>query len=134
MSEQIINSEQSLEAYIVHVRAQFNKHKYLRGTLKTGKQRTSTQNKCIHKLCTQLATALNDGGFEVKTFFKEGYAVPFTPELVKENIWRTLQIAVTGKTSTTELERQECGEVYEVLNLNMAERGIYVPWPSKEAA
>lgn len=132
MSEQIINSEQSLEAYFVFMRAEFEKHKYLRCTHKTGRQRTGTQNNCIHKLCEQLAQALNDGGEDMRLFFKDGYVVPFTAETVKENMWRKIQIAITGKHSTTELDRQECSQVYDVLNQNMAERGYYVPWPSKD--
>lgn len=132
MSEKIINSEKSLEAYIAYIRASYAKHKYIKVTDKAGNKRTPTQNRCIHKLCTGLSESLNDGGFDLLTFFKDGYTVPFTPELVKDNMWRTIQKAMTGKHSTTDLTTEECSKVYEVLNLNMAGKGIYVPWPSRE--
>ena len=72
MSEAIINSRESLEAYKVFLDAQFEKHKHLRLTVKTGKQRSQTQNAALHLFCSQLADALNDAGFDFRVFIK-GY-------------------------------------------------------------
>ena len=132
MTEQIINSRKSLEAYKVFLDAQFEEHKYLRLSLKTGKQRTLTQNASLHLFCTQLSEALNDAGFDFRTFVKEGYPVPFNEMLVKEYLWKPIQKAITGKESTTKPTRKQYGEIYKSLNVKMAEHGVYVPWPSKD--
>jgi hypothetical protein len=132
VAEQIINSEQSLEAYISYLRTQYGKHKYLRMTVKSGRQRSNTENAALHKFCTLLAEALNDGGFDFRLFIKDGYPVPFTMGLVKDHIWRPIQKAVTGCESTTKPVRGQYGEIYDVLNVKLAEHGIYVPWPCKD--
>ena len=133
MSEQIINSRQSLEAYKAYLDAQFAKHHYLRANVKSGKQRTLTQNASLHVFCKNLAEALNDGGFDFRTFVKDGYPVPFNEDLVKNHIWRPVQKAITGKESSTKPETHEYALIYDALNMKLAEHGIYVPWPSKES-
>ncbi len=133
MKEQIINSHQSLEAYKKYLDAQFEHSKYLRLTVKTGKQRTSTQNASLHLYCSQLAIALNDAGYDFRTFVKDGYPVPFSDELVKEYLWRPIQKAITGKESTTKPETHEYSLIYDSLNVKLAEKGLFVPWPSKDS-
>jgi len=54
----IINSQQSLDSYISHLKNEFDKHKYLRLDMKTGKQRTNLQNASLHKYCDQVAECL----------------------------------------------------------------------------
>tara|TARA_R110000765_G_scaffold78234_1_gene153844 strand:- start:135 stop:632 length:498 start_codon:yes stop_codon:yes gene_type:complete len=129
----IINSAQSLAAYKVFLDSQFEKHKFLRLTVKTGKQRSQTQNAALHLFCSQLADKLNDAGFDFRVFIKDGYAVPFNEMLVKEYLWRPIQKAITGKDSTTKPERGEYSQIYDVLNLKIAEYGLHVPWPSQES-
>ena len=132
MTEQIINSRKSLEAYKQFLDEQFKNNGYVRVTCKTGRQRTRTQNSALHLFCKLLADELNAAGYDFRTFVKEGYAVPFNEQLVKDHVWRPIQKAVTGKDSTTKPERNEYGLIYDVLNQKMAEYGIYVPWPCKE--
>lgn len=132
MTEQIINNRQSLEAYKQYLDAEFEKHKYLRTSLKTGKQRTLTQNASLHLFCTQLSDALNDAGYDFREFVKEGYAVPWNEMLVKDYIWRPVQKAITGKESTTKPERHEYSIIYEAVNRKMAEYGLFVPWPNRD--
>jgi len=91
-----VNSDKSLEDFLANIREHYEKHKYLTISVKTGKQRTSTQNNSMHLYCEQVADELN-----------------------------------SEKESTTELTRQECSEVYEVLNKHLSEKGIHVPWPHK---
>lgn len=134
MSEQVINSQTSLDAYIDHLKGQWDKHKYLRVTVKTGKQRSLTQNACLHLYCTQLAYALNEAGLDFRATIKDGVEVPWSPELAKEYLWRPIQKAVTGKDSTTKPERQEYNQIYEVLNRHISAKfGIFCAWPSKES-
>jgi len=128
--EQVINSVYELERYKRYLDEMFNNHKYLRVSLRTGKQRSGQQNKALHVYCRLVADALNDAGYDFRLFLKEGYPVPFTPELVKDHFWRPVQKALTGKESTTKPERAEYTQIYEVLNRKLAEHGIHVPWPS----
>jgi len=128
----IINSQQSLDAYIKYLKAEFEKHKYLRVDLKTGKQRTNKQNACLHKYCEQLAQELNSQGLSFNAFFKEGVEIPWTMEIVKDNIWRPVQKAITGQESTTKPKASEYSKIYEVINRKVSNYGFYIPWPNKE--
>jgi len=57
----------------------------------------------------------------------------WTPESVKEYLWRATQKVMLTKESTTELTTDEITKVYEVINRFMAENhGVSVPFPSIE--
>lgn len=127
----IINSEKSFFDCVEILDKAFNEHKYLRLDIKTGMQRTNLQNASLHLYCEQVAQVLNDYGLTFEQFFKRGFQVPWTMEIVKENIWRPVQIAVTNKQSTTEPLTNEYQAIYEPINLKLSEFGIHVPWPSK---
>lgn len=134
MAEQNINTQAAFDAYLDHLRSQWEKHKYLRVDLKTGKQRSLTQNRCLHLYCTQLAEALNDAGLDFRQVIKDGIDVPWTPELAKDYLWRPIQKAVTKHESTTKPERAQYSEIYDVLNRHISGKmGVYVAWPSKES-
>jgi hypothetical protein len=131
--EQIINSEVAFDAYIGHLRAQFDKHHYLRITVKTGKQRTPTQNNCMWKYCTMLADSLNEGGIDFRQALKPGVDVPFNKDLVNEYLWDVFQEAITGHKSSTKPDRSQYSEIYDRVNAFTINRwGISVPWPSKD--
>lgn len=97
-------------------------------------KRTSQQNRSLHLYCELLANALNDAGYEMKAVLAvKQVDVPWSPERVKEVLWRPIQIAMTGKHSTTELNRVEPGKIYEVLNRHIAQNfGVSVPFPSED--
>ena len=133
MAESILNSKQSLVAYISHLEAQFDKHKYLRVTLKTGKQRSLPENNAMHRYCDQLAKALNDAGLDFRQTIKEDIDVPWDEHLVKKFLWKPVQKAMTGHTSSTKPDRGQYGKIYETLNRHTsAKLGVFVPWPCKE--
>ena len=98
-------------------------------------KRTGQQNKSLHKYCELLADALNDAGYEMKAVLSvKQVDVPWNRDTVKEVLWRPIQEALTGKESTTELDRVEPSQVYEVLNRHIASHfGVSVPWPSEES-
>jgi hypothetical protein len=77
--------------------------------------RSSRQNRALHLFFEFLAAALNDAGLDMRTVLKPEVDIPWTPETVKENLWRPIQIALLKKKSTTELETGEVGKVEEVL-------------------
>ena len=128
----IIDSQKALYDHIDYLRSQFDEHKYLRTDTKTGKQRTSTQNKCVHLYCEQVSQELTGKGITFDMFFNPGFEVPWNMLTVKENIWRPLQIAICDKVSTTEPLTTDYNKIYEYVNLKLSDYGIHVPWPSKE--
>lgn len=131
MSEEIINSRQSLDAYIAHLEAQWEKHKYLRLTMKTGKQRTGKQNNSLHKYCELVSTALNDAGLDMRTVLKPEIEIPWSGFTVKDKMWRPIQEAMYDIHSTTEPETWQYNKIYEVMSRHMSQKlGVYVPWPS----
>ena len=79
---------------------------------KTEKHRTLKQNRALHKLFTQMAESLNDAGFDMRRTLKETIDIPWTPENVKNFIWRPIQEAQLGKESTTELTTYDIDTVY----------------------
>lgn len=126
-----INSEKSLYDHIDYLRSQFKKHKYLRIDVKTGKQRSDQQRKALQVYCKNVAYVLNDKGITFKMFFKDGFEVPWTMDIVKDEVWRPVQRAILNKESTTKPLTNEYQQVFEPLNLKLSEWGIHVPWPVK---
>ena len=99
----------------------------------TGGQRTSQQNKALHKYCELLAEALNEAGYDMKKTLKPEIDIPWNKDTVKEYIWKPVQKALIGKESTTEMTKLDPGQVYEVLNRHISEKfGVFVPFPSEE--
>ncbi len=100
------------------------------------KQRTLTQNNSIHLYCKMIAEVFNDFGITHK--FKgvasgKDLEVRFTMTLVKEVIWRPIQMSLFGKKSTTKLTTKEVSEIAQPLEKFIAENfAIDLPFPSKE--
>jgi hypothetical protein len=94
------------------------------------KPRTDKQNNSLHLYLSQVAKALNDRNITFQMFFNEGYQVEWTKEICKNELWRPIQKAVTGKQSTTKPKTDQYSEIYEYLNRKLAEHGVHVPWPS----
>jgi Ser-tRNA(Ala) deacylase AlaX len=100
------------------------------------KKRTMQQNAALHLFFTQLAEALNSAGFDMKKTIREGIDIPWTPENVKEFLWRPVQKALLQKQSTTELnKKEEIDKIYDILNKVIGERtGVHIPFPSIDTA
>lgn len=134
MKGQIINNEQQLNAYMEYLKKRLNDEGRIKIEVKSVNKRTLTQNAALHKYFSMLSDELNDAGYDARTFFKEGISVPFTAEIVKDNLWRPIQKAVLGVESTTDPKRLEYGQVYDVLNSYLInEKNIFVQWPCRES-
>ena len=99
-------------------------------------QRTLKQNSALHLYFTLLAEALNDAGFDAKKTLKPEIEIPWSPEMIKELIWRPVQEIYLRKKSTTQLDKQkDIDIIYEIVNRHIGERtGIHVPFPNIESA
>lgn len=98
----------------------------------TPQQRTTTQNRALHKLFGDIANYCVETGLDQKAVVNglSSYAVPVSPQSVKE-IWRTIQYTLTGKVSTTELTTKEIDQVYDVFNKFWSElTGEHFAFPS----
>ncbi len=99
------------------------------------KTRTLKQNNSIHLYCEMIAEVLNDFGVthKFKGIRGKDLEVRFTKTLVKEVIWRPIQMSLFDKESTTELTTEEVSEIAEPLEKFIAETyAIDLPFPSEE--
>lgn len=100
---------------------------------KIGKNRTSQQNRALHKYFELLAEALNDAGYDMRKTLREDIEIPWTAETIKENLWRPCQKAYLRKESTTQLQTDEIDKIYDIINREIGQRtGVSVMFPSIE--
>lgn len=134
MSEEIIiNSAHSKELFLRQMEKLYDEHKYLRLTIKTGKQRTNLQNAALHKYLSLLAEELNNAGLDMKKALKPEVDIPWTTDNAKEYLWRPIQKAITKQDSSTKPSTKDYVYIYEVLSRHMVDKfGINVQWPSKQ--
>jgi len=96
-------------------------------------QMTNQQRKALHLYFTHLANRLNEAGLDMKAVLKPEIDIPWTPQTIKEYLWRPIQKIQVNKTSTTTLERKEIDEIFNTLNRYLGQKfNIYEPFPSFE--
>lgn len=95
--------------------------------------RTIKQNNSLWLWCRKLATAFNDGGYDMRKVFelmKNGYEIPWTKDGVKEYLWNPIMEATTGKKSSTKLNTKEPSEIYIILDKFTSEKlKVSIAWP-----
>jgi hypothetical protein len=97
-------------------------------------KRTPKQNNALHKYFELLAEELNNAGLDMRHTLKESIEIPWTPELVKDYLFKPVMRATLGKESTTELDRKEVSTVYDVLNRYLGQRfGLDIFFPSEDS-
>lgn len=131
--EWLVNSDFTKAEFLKHVESLYKDKKHITFTIRTGDKRTNLQNRSMHKYFSLLASQLNEHGFDMQLVLSQDISVPWTAALVKELIWRPVQLAKTEESSTAKQARASYSEIYDVINRYIGERfGVYVPWPSKE--
>ncbi len=95
--------------------------------------RTLPQNSALHVGLQLIADALNDSGLDIRKVLKPEVDIPWTVESVKEYLYRPIQKIMTGKSSSTELDKAEPSEVFDVLTRHLAEKHHIeaIPFPSE---
>ena len=128
-----IDSELALAEHIRELRKAWYESHYLLVRVRTGKQRTLTQNSALHLFCDMLSDQLNACGLDMRKVMKPEVEIPWDGNSVKQKLWKPLQEAMIGKTSTTQADRIEYSLVHEVLGRHLAKtQGISIPeWPRK---
>jgi hypothetical protein len=99
--------------------------------------RTSLQNACLHRWLDEQAKRLNHAGYGVldtlKALMKNGFDIPWTTISVKDLLYRPVMKAMTGKSSTSEMDTVEPSEICKVVGYKVSEAtGITSPeWPDR---
>ena len=97
------------------------------------KTRTNQQNRALHLFFTFLADELNEfTSFKYHGILGKELECPYNSYIVKEYIWRPLQIALYDKKSTTHLTTKEINEMIDIINNKLSEIGKYLEFPSIE--
>lgn len=96
--------------------------------------RTTRQNSALHLLFTIISSQLNEMGIEYQYFGLKGKVMSMmhTPHIVKEFVWRPIQMALYGIKSTTKINTEQINEIVDVLAKFFSEKGIVIQFPSKE--
>ena len=99
------------------------------------KKRSSQENRALHVLFQNIAYELNRLGLEFTFRGIKGMEIEttYTPEIVKEFIWKPLQNALLSKSSTTELTHSDIQMIFDILCKWFAENGIEIVFPSIES-
>ena len=112
-----------------------NRNTLVLETMTDKSARTALQNRSLHLYCTHLAETLNNSGWDMKkvlAVLSKAIDIPWSGASVKEKLWRPVQKAMLEKLSTTKLETQEVGQVYQTLSKLMAEHfRVDVAWPDR---
>jgi hypothetical protein len=83
-------------------------------------QRTQDQNSALHVDLKLIADKLNDAGYSVQKTVR--FDLEWNVYSVKEYLWKSVQKSVTGKDSTTELDK--LGEIELIHDTLMRELGL----------
>lgn len=95
-------------------------------------KRSSQQNKSLHVLYQNISFELNRIGMEFTFHGVKGMEIQttYTPEIVKEFIWKPLQAVMLKKDSTTKLTTSDINAIFEVLAKWFSEKGVIIEFPS----
>lgn len=101
---------------------------------KKPKQRTLAQNRAAHLWFTHLAEALNESGNDMQVVLSKRMEIWWTPESIKECLFKVLARAMYNKDSTTKLTIKEFIKVADMLRDVLArDYGVNVDMPSIES-
>ena len=94
--------------------------------------RTNKQNSALDLFFKQMAALLNDHGMYFNysgVLTGQTIEIPWTMELFKEMLWKPLQKALLGVTSTTRLKTSDIDVIFEVINKHFGDKGIEITFP-----
>ena len=94
------------------------------------KQRTSQQNKALHKFCEELAQEANNHGISMKAVVQD-LQVDWSMQAVK-SIIHAISKAKYNKTSTADLTTKELSDCCQEVQKIFLEQGVLINFPSFE--
>lgn len=142
MAALIINSVDSLQKALGNLREAFNRHKFLRINIKTGKDRTLDQNALSHLWYEQLARELTEcDALGWKCECKLLHGVPILraeDEAFREFYDKTIKHALTYEQKlsamkyvpvTSLMTTQQLSKYLEAVQSDFARRGVRLEFP-----
>lgn len=98
----------------------------------TDRQRTSQQNRALHRYFRLVAYDLDGAGYEASETIK--VPISFTDHIVKEYMFLPIAQAMFGVAHTSELTAEQLSEVVKQLQRLLAEKfGVVTPFPEKDS-
>ena len=114
--------------FVEHLCKEFNGTVLMKEEPITEKQRNS-----LHLWFRQIAAALNDAGWDAKKTLKAEVEIPWTEQMVKSLLWKSVQKIMVEKESTTKLTTKEVNKIYEVVDRHLSTKtGVHVEFPKDE--
>jgi len=100
---------------------------------KITRTRTLSQNSALHLFFTNIADQLNELGetFNYTGFNGKEMEMMFTPELIKNAMWKPIQIALFEIESTKDINTHQINKILDVITNFFAKKGIPVSFPSQ---
>lgn len=97
--------------------------------------RSQLQNKSLHLYFTLICYELNELGHEFRHEGLNGnvFEMRYTPDIVKEFIWRPIQISMFNIKSTTKINTIQINEIIDVITKFFADKEIVIEFPSIES-
>jgi len=96
--------------------------------------RTQQQNKALHVYFTLISYELNELGleFSYNGLNNNSFSMRYTPEIVKEFIFRPIMATMFDIKSTTKLTTIQINELIDVITKFFGEKGVVMEFPSIE--
>ena len=100
---------------------------------KVSKNRSNRQNRALHLYFTHVSNCFNDNGLEFtyNSIKDTPFSMPYTPEIIKEYIWRPIQMHLFSIESTTKINTHQINHIIDVITKAMAEKGLQVDFPNE---
>ena len=132
----IYNLSNSIEREKFKIRSNFllNNNKKVDLSIKTD-TRTAQQNSALHLFFTMISDQLNEMGMDFKYEGVKGMSLStiHTPNIIKEFIWRPIQIALYNIESTTKIDTNQMNGVIDVITKYFGDKGIVIEFPNIES-
>lgn len=98
-----------------------------------GNPYTPAQRRSLHKWCDMVANTLNDAGLDMRVVLKPTVAINWSRHAVKENLYKPILLAMSGKESTEDQSTIEPTAVVDYLTRHLGEKfGVTLPaWPDR---
>ncbi|MCP4053327.1 MAG: hypothetical protein GY739_09700, partial [Mesoflavibacter sp.] len=96
--------------------------------------RTDSQNRALHLFFTIISSQLNEMGLSFKYLGLKGQVMEMmhTPDLVKNHIWRPIQMSLFDIQSTRKINTQQINDIIDVITKFFGDKGVLIEFPSIE--
>lgn len=141
MSSDIVNSDESLQRHIGNVREQYNVHRYLRISIRTGKDRSLPQNNFTHAWYAQIARELReDDDLGWKAYCKLHHGVPILrseddeyreayDSTIKLMTYEQKLTAMRHWPVTSLMTKKQLSKYAESVQADFQQRGVILAFP-----